>query len=80
MPKSLDQVEVTDTQGSKCKLEAERSSHRNDEQLLKEQQAQPDSGDSSKTQSDPSPTEQPDVEEMSSEGTLSDHPVSDNEP
>lgn len=80
LPKSLDQVEVTDTQGSTCKLEAERSSHRNDEQLLKEQQAQPDSGDSSKTQSDPSPTEQPDVEEMSSEGTLSDHPVSDNEP
>ncbi|KAG6691401.1 protein CHROMATIN REMODELING 4-like isoform X6 [Carya illinoinensis] len=36
-----------------------------------------ESGDSSKTQSDPPRTEQPDVEDVSSEGTVSDHPVSD---
>ncbi|XP_057970460.1 protein CHROMATIN REMODELING 4 isoform X3 [Malania oleifera] len=40
---------------------------------------QTESRDSSKTQSDPSRTERPDVELISSEGTLSDHPVSDNE-
>ncbi|PQM39914.1 protein CHROMATIN REMODELING 4 [Prunus yedoensis var. nudiflora] len=39
-----------------------------------------ESGDSSKTQSDPSRTERPDVEEISSEGTVSDHPLSDREP
>ena len=39
----------------------------------------PESGDSSKTHSDPSRTERPDVDDISSEGTVSDHPVSDPE-
>lgn len=39
----------------------------------------PDSGDSSKTQSDPSRVEQPHGEEASSEGTVSDHDVRDQE-
>ncbi|XP_062096560.1 protein CHROMATIN REMODELING 4 isoform X3 [Humulus lupulus] len=42
----------------------------------------PESGDSSKTHSDPSRSERPvmlDVEEISSEGTVSDHPLSDQE-
>ncbi|OWM87108.1 hypothetical protein CDL15_Pgr027043 [Punica granatum] len=38
-----------------------------------------DSADSSKTQSDPSRTEHPDVGAMSSEETISDHPESDHE-
>ncbi|KAI4332040.1 hypothetical protein L6164_016981 [Bauhinia variegata] len=38
-----------------------------------------DSGDSSKTQSDPSRVERPDKEEISSEGTVSDHAVRDQE-
>jgi hypothetical protein len=39
----------------------------------------PDSGDSSKTQSDPSRVEQPHVEEVSSEGTVSDHDAKNQE-
>ncbi|KAK7359611.1 hypothetical protein VNO77_01572 [Canavalia gladiata] len=39
----------------------------------------PDSGDSSKTQSDPSRVERPDEGEVSSEGTVSDHAVRDQE-
>ncbi|XP_045826847.1 protein CHROMATIN REMODELING 4 [Trifolium pratense] len=39
----------------------------------------PDSGDSSKTQSDPSRVEQPHGEEVSSEGTVSDHDAKDQE-
>ncbi|RDX68773.1 Protein CHROMATIN REMODELING 4, partial [Mucuna pruriens] len=39
-----------------------------------------DSGDSSKTQSDPSRVERPDEVEVSSEGTVSDHAVRDQEP
>ncbi|XP_054778799.1 protein CHROMATIN REMODELING 4 isoform X2 [Prosopis cineraria] len=39
----------------------------------------PDSGDSSKTQSDPSRTERPDEVEVSSEGTVSDHALRDKE-
>ncbi|CAK9136429.1 unnamed protein product [Ilex paraguariensis] len=38
-----------------------------------------DSGDSSKTHSDPARPPQPDVEEISSEGTVSDHRASDHE-
>ncbi|XP_059625437.1 protein CHROMATIN REMODELING 4 isoform X2 [Cornus florida] len=39
-----------------------------------------ESGDSSKTQSDPTRATQPDVEEISSEGTVSDHRASEHEP
>ncbi|XP_052203689.1 protein CHROMATIN REMODELING 4 isoform X3 [Diospyros lotus] len=42
--------------------------------------AQTESGDSSKTQSDPTRPEQLDVEDISSEGTVSDHHASDHEP
>lgn len=86
LPKSLEELEFTDTQGSISKTKNDQSPPHNDGQLLKEQQDEPeleaeaDSGDSSKTQSDPPQAEQPDVEEISSEGTVSDHPVSDNEP
>ncbi|XP_028055461.1 protein CHROMATIN REMODELING 4 isoform X1 [Camellia sinensis] len=38
-----------------------------------------ESGDSSKTQSDPARPERPDIEEISSEGTVSDHHASDHE-
>ncbi|KAJ9707916.1 hypothetical protein PVL29_000134 [Vitis rotundifolia] len=49
--------------------------------LNQERTEQIESGDSSsKTQSDPSRAEHPNVEEISSEGTVSDHRVSDHEP
>ncbi|KAL6992157.1 DNA helicase [Sarracenia purpurea var. burkii] len=41
---------------------------------------QSESGDSSKTQSDPTRLDRLDAEEISSEGTVSDHPASDHEP
>ncbi|KAJ0018818.1 hypothetical protein Pint_12129 [Pistacia integerrima] len=80
LSKSSDQVDLPDRQGSPETMKAEQNSPINDDRLQPEQQEQQDSGESSKTQSDPCRTEQPDVEEISSEGTLSDHPVSDDEP
>ncbi|KAL4312476.1 hypothetical protein GQ457_01G045740 [Hibiscus cannabinus] len=44
-----------------------------------EREAELDCGDSSKTRSDHSQPEQPNVEEISSEGTVSDHPASDHD-
>ncbi|GMJ00626.1 chromatin remodeling 4, PICKLE RELATED 1 [Hibiscus trionum] len=50
------------------------------DQSPEERQDEPDcDGDSSKTQSDHSRPEQPNVEEISSEGTVSDHPASDHD-
>ncbi|XP_050367230.1 protein CHROMATIN REMODELING 4 isoform X2 [Argentina anserina] len=46
---------------------------------LKERKSATESGDSSKTRSDPNRTERPDAGEVSSEGTVSDHPQSDRE-
>ncbi|KAJ4832059.1 hypothetical protein Tsubulata_009191 [Turnera subulata] len=47
--------------------------------LPEEREDQAHSGDSSKTQSDPGRTEQPDLEDTSSEGTVSDHPLGEDE-
>ncbi|XP_044509205.1 protein CHROMATIN REMODELING 4-like isoform X2 [Mangifera indica] len=84
MLKSSDQIDLPDPQegqeGSPEMMKAQQSSPIKEGQFPPEQQEQLDSGDSRKTQSDPCQTEQPDVKEMSSEGTLSDHPVSDHEP
>ncbi|KAK4254663.1 hypothetical protein QN277_010013 [Acacia crassicarpa] len=52
-----------------------------DEEQQQHKEEHPDSGDSSKTQSDPSRTEQPEPDEgeVSSEGTVSDHALRDKE-
>ncbi|KAG6641461.1 protein CHROMATIN REMODELING 4-like isoform X2 [Carya illinoinensis] len=79
--KSVDLVGFPDPQDAFEKGKAEQSSPFNvwrsnpGEKL----QDHPESGDSSKTQSDPLRTERPDGEDISSEGTVSDHPVSDHE-
>ncbi|XP_037493790.1 protein CHROMATIN REMODELING 4 isoform X2 [Jatropha curcas] len=81
LSKSDDQVGVSDSQNAVQKSKDTESLPPEAQVTLAEDKSnQHDSGDSSKTQSDPSQTEQPDVEEISSEGTLSDHPVSENEP
>ncbi|XVF46045.1 hypothetical protein PTKIN_Ptkin02bG0256400 [Pterospermum kingtungense] len=84
LPKSVNEVGYPDSQGFSDKGKAKQSpsidiEHPQEER--EERQDEPDSGDSSKTQSDPSRPEQerPDVEEISSEGTVSDHPASDHE-
>ncbi|CAK7355848.1 unnamed protein product [Dovyalis caffra] len=80
LPKSPDQVGISDSQGA---LEEPKDTERLPPQvpcIPEERLDQPDSGDSSKTESDLSPIKQPDVEDISSEGTVSDHPVSDHEP
>ena len=80
LPKSPDQVGISDPLGA---LEEPMDTERSPPQVQcipEKRLDQPDSGDSSKTESDLSPIKQPDVEDISSEGTLSDHPVSDQEP
>lgn len=79
LSKSPDQEEYPDSTDAYGKEKAKRSSPLgpwgpppNDKKTERSE-----SGDSSKTQSDPS---QPDVEGVSSEGTVSDHRMSDNEP
>ncbi|XWS55388.1 hypothetical protein CRYUN_Cryun10bG0170000 [Craigia yunnanensis] len=81
LPQSVNEVGYQDSQGMSDKVKAKLSPFIDvQDQPPEERQDEPDSGDSSKTQSDPSWPEQPDVEEISSEGTVSDHPVSDHEP
>ncbi|KAK6240336.1 hypothetical protein SCA6_005725 [Theobroma cacao] len=81
LPKSVNEVGYPDSQGVSDKRMAKQSSPIDvQDQPPEERRDEHDSGDSSKTQSDPSRPEQPDVEEISSEGTVSDHPVSDHEP
>ncbi|KAI8568577.1 hypothetical protein RHMOL_Rhmol02G0212100 [Rhododendron molle] len=79
LSKSPDREEYQDSTDAYGKEKAKRSSPLgpwapppNDKKT-----EQSESGDSSKTQSDPS---QPDVDGVSSEGTVSDHHMSDNEP
>ncbi|KAK2634973.1 hypothetical protein Ddye_029765 [Dipteronia dyeriana] len=73
-PISKDQVEILERQCSIEKSKAKQSSPCTDDaQIPKEQEEQQE------IDSDPSQPEEPEVEEISSEGTLSDHPVSDNE-
>ncbi|KAK9267525.1 hypothetical protein L1049_009953 [Liquidambar formosana] len=78
--KTVDGGGLPDTQGSCGSQKAKQSSHLGMwGPLPKERLDHTESGDSSKTHSDPSRTERPDLEEISSEGTVSDHPASDNE-
>ncbi|KAM2904936.1 hypothetical protein COP2_004596 [Malus domestica] len=69
LPNSVDQVELLDSQTATAMVRT----------ISPVRTCDTVSGDSSKTQSDPPRTERPDVEEISSEGTVSDHPVSDQE-
>jgi chromodomain-helicase-DNA-binding protein 4 len=77
MRKSPDQVGMSDSQVA---LDTERLPPQVQSMLPEKRPDQPDSGDSSKTESDFSPIKKPDVEDISSEGTVSDHPLSDHEP
>ncbi|KAJ9168494.1 hypothetical protein P3X46_020009 [Hevea brasiliensis] len=78
LPKSVNHVEVLDSQGA---VEDMQSLPPDSKVMLAENKpSQPDSGDSSKTRLDSSQTEEPDVEAISSEGTVSDHHVSEHEP
>ncbi|XVF00483.1 hypothetical protein REPUB_Repub04eG0004900 [Reevesia pubescens] len=80
LPKSVNEVGSPDLQGVSDKGKAKQSPPIDvQDHPPEERQDEPDSGDSSKTQSDPSQPKQPDVEEISSEGTVSNHPVSDHE-
>ena len=81
LPQSVNEVGYSDSPGVSDKGKAKQSPSIDvQDQPPEERQDEPDRGDSSKTQSDPSWSEWPDVEEISSEGTVSDHPVSDHEP
>lgn len=81
LPNSVDQVGLLDSQTAFGSKEAKQGSPlKVCDSLGKDRTCDTESGDSSKTQSDPSRTERPDVEEISSEGTVSDHPLSDREP
>jgi chromodomain-helicase-DNA-binding protein 4 len=77
MRKSPDQVGMSDSQVAS---DTERLPPQVQSMLPEKRPDQPDSGDSSKTESDFSPIKKPDVEDISSEGTVSDHPLSDHEP
>ncbi|GLT98846.1 hypothetical protein SLE2022_163230 [Rubroshorea leprosula] len=81
LPKSIDHVGFPDPQGHSDKSQA-RETHPLDvhDELQEVRQDEPDSGDSSKTQSNHSLPQHPGTEEISSEGTVSDNPVSDHEP
>ncbi|XWS67399.1 hypothetical protein CRYUN_Cryun04dG0003700 [Craigia yunnanensis] len=81
LPKSFNEVGYPDSHGLSDKGKAKQSPPIDvQEHPLEERQVEPDSGDSSRIQSDSSRPEWPDVEEIPSEGTVSDHPVSDHEP
>ncbi|KAM1688542.1 hypothetical protein ACFX2K_036399 [Malus domestica] len=73
LPNSVDQVELLDSQTATAVVRTEAK------QGSPVRTCGTQSADSSKTESDPSRTERPDVEEISSEGTVSDHPMSDRE-
>ncbi|XP_023892143.2 protein CHROMATIN REMODELING 4 isoform X2 [Quercus suber] len=80
VPASVDLVVFPDPQDAILEKKAKRNSPlRVWGTIPGEKVEHPESGDSSKTHSDPPRTERPDVEEISSEGTVSDHPVSDHE-
>lgn len=79
LPKSVDQVGVPETEAALEKPMPKLSPPDIERQLSEERVEEHDSKDSSKTQSDPSRPEQMDVEEISSEGTVSDHPLTDQE-
>lgn len=83
LPKPFDQVGTSDSQ---CVFGANKDKQdppvKVPSSVPEDKADDPESGDSSKTQSDRSRTEcqdVPDVEEISSEGTVSDHPLSDQE-
>ncbi|KAK4368281.1 hypothetical protein RND71_012073 [Anisodus tanguticus] len=72
-PKSVNQVALPDTQDSHEKQETNQTSAPSTcGPFQAEKEVETDSGDSSKTQSDPARAGQVDVEEISSEGTVSD--------
>lgn len=78
--KSVDGVGLSDLKIAAGKEEANQSASQEVWGSLKEDKIDdPESGDSSKTHLDPSRPKRPDVEEISSEGTVSDHPLSDQE-
>eukprot|EP00257_Ricinus_communis_P018738 XP_015577536.1 protein CHROMATIN REMODELING 4 [Ricinus communis] len=80
LPKSVDEVGVSDAQGAEEK-DKDMQGLPPDTQIIlpEEKPGQPDDGDSSKSGTNNSQTEKPDVEEISSEGTVSDHLVSEHE-
>ncbi|PON49082.1 histone H3-K9 methyltransferase [Parasponia andersonii] len=83
LQKPIDRVGISDSQDVSGENEDKQDPPFKVQSSLPEDKVDdPESGDSSKTQSDPSRAEQPDVpdvEEISSEGTVSDHPLSDQE-
>ncbi|XVE67563.1 hypothetical protein DITRI_Ditri08aG0170500 [Diplodiscus trichospermus] len=80
-PQSVNEVGYPDSRGMSDKGKAKQSPSIDvQDQPPEARQDEPQSGDSSKTRSNPSCPERPDVEDISSEGTVSDHPVSDPEP
>lgn len=81
LPKSVDQVASSDTQDSHEKQETDKTSAPSTlGPFQAEKKVETNSRDSSKTQSDSARPRQEDVEEMSSEGTVSDHQEDDREP
>lgn len=82
LPKFIDRGEFPDSTGASGNQKGKQTSTLSvHAPLNQERREQIESGDSSsKTQSDPSRAEHPNVEEISSEGTVSDHRVSDHEP
>ncbi|XP_024030153.1 protein CHROMATIN REMODELING 4 isoform X2 [Morus notabilis] len=83
LPKPDDRVGCSDSQNLFGEKEDKQDSSLQVRTSIPEDKVDdPESGDSSKTHSDPSRTEQPNepsLEEISSEGTVSDHPLSDQE-
>ncbi|KAG5621844.1 hypothetical protein H5410_007062 [Solanum commersonii] len=81
LPKSVDQVASSDTQDSHEKQETDQTSAPSTlGPFQAEKKVETNSRDSSKTQSDSARPRQEDVEEISSEGTVSDHQEDDREP
>ncbi|XP_009618374.1 protein CHROMATIN REMODELING 4 isoform X1 [Nicotiana tomentosiformis] len=80
--KSVDKVASSDTQDSHGKQKTNQVSAPSTwgPFQAEKEEVETDSGDSSKTQSDPARARQVDVEEISSEGTVSDHRTDDCEP
>ncbi|XP_062012290.1 protein CHROMATIN REMODELING 4 isoform X1 [Rosa rugosa] len=84
LPDSAGQVGLLDSQATLAKDEARDEAKpgsplKECNSLPKDRKCDTESGDSSKTRSDPNRTERLDAEEVSSEGTVSDHPLSDRE-
>ncbi|KAK8488016.1 hypothetical protein V6N11_021071 [Hibiscus sabdariffa] len=82
LPEPVTEAGYLDSQGASHKGKAKLSPPidvQDQSPEPEERDAEPDCGDSSKTRSDHSQPEQPNVEEISSEGTVSDHPASDHD-